>query len=324
MEKELIEKMRDGDSRSLARLLTLVERNTSEVVDILDQVFPYTGNAHVIGITGPPGAGKSTLVDQLTLSYREKGATVGVLAVDPSSPFTGGALLGDRIRMQQHYLDSGVFIRSLATRGSSGGLPRATRGAVKILDAAKKDVIILETVGVGQTELEIMSVADSVVVVLVPEAGDVIQTLKAGLLEIADIFVVNKADRDGAGAFATNLDAMLNLAQIEPWWRPLVLQTQATNGVGVDLLHDGIEKHRTELEKSGNLSLRRKNRSRTEFIRTIEQGINDLLIELERKETVTRDIITDVENGNRDPFVAASEVMNSGRMLQEWLNSIND
>ena len=185
-------------------------------------------------------------------------------------------------------------------------------------------MIILETVGVGQTELEIMSVADSVVVVLVPEAGDVIQTLKAGLLEIADIFVVNKADRDGAGAFATNLDAMLNLAQIEPWWRPLVLQTQATNGVGVDLLHDGIEKHRTELEKSGNLSLRRKNRSRTEFIRTIEQGINDLLIELERKETVTRDIITDVENGNRDPFVAASEVMNSGRMLQEWLNSIND
>ena len=137
MEKELIEKMREGDSRSLARLLTLVERNTSEVVDILDQVFPYTGNAHVIGITGPPGAGKSTLVDQLTLSYREKGATVGVLAVDPSSPFTGGALLGDRIRMQQHYLDSGVFIRSLATRGSSGGLPRATRGAVKILDAAK-------------------------------------------------------------------------------------------------------------------------------------------------------------------------------------------
>jgi len=322
--KELIEKMRNGDNTALARLLTLVERNTADAVNVLDEIFPFTGNAHVIGITGPPGAGKSTLVDKLTLSYRKKGATVGILAVDPSSPYSGGALLGDRIRMQQHYLDSGVFIRSLATRGHGGGLPRAARGAIKVLDAAKKDVIILETVGVGQTELEIMSVADTIVVVLVPEAGDAIQTLKAGLLEIADIFVVNKSDRDGAGAFATNLYAMLNLAQTELWWRPLVFQTQATNGFGLDLLHDGMEKHRMELDSSGNLFLKRKNRSRTEFIRTIEQGISDLLAELEKKESATRDIILDVENGNKDPFVAASEVLNSGRMLQEWLNLIND
>jgi LAO/AO transport system kinase len=322
--KELIEKMRNGDNTALARLLTLVERNTADAVNVLDEIFPFTGNAHVIGITGPPGAGKSTLVDKLTLSYRKKGATVGILAVDPSSPYSGGALLGDRIRMQQHYLDSGVFIRSLATRGHGGGLPRAARGAIKVLDAAKKDVIILETVGVGQTELEIMSVADTIVVVLVPEAGDAIQTLKAGLLEIADIFVVNKSDRDGAGAFATNLYAMLNLAQTELWWRPLVFQTQATNGFGLDLLHDGVEKHRMELDSSGNLFLKRKNRSRTEFIRTIEQGISDLLAELEKKESATRDIILDVENGNKDPFVAASEVLNSGRMLQEWLNLIND
>lgn len=324
MVKELIEKMRNGDNTALARLLTLVERNTADAVNVLDEIFPFTGNAHVIGITGPPGAGKSTLVDKLTLSYRKKGATVGILAVDPSSPYSGGALLGDRIRMQQHYLDSGVFIRSLATRGHGGGLPRAARGAIKVLDAAKKDVIILETVGVGQTELEIMSVADTIVVVLVPEAGDAIQTLKAGLLEIADIFVVNKSDRDGAGAFATNLYAMLNLAQTELWWRPLVFQTQATNGFGLDLLHDGVEKHRMELDSSGNLFLKRKNRSRTEFIRTIEQGISDLLAELEKKESATRDIILDVENGNKDPFVAASEVLNSGRMLQEWLNLIND
>jgi LAO/AO transport system kinase len=322
--KELIEKMRNGDNTALARLLTLVERNTADAVNVLDEIFPFTGNAHVIGITGPPGAGKSTLVDKLTLSYRKKGATVGILAVDPSSPYSGGALLGDRIRMQQHYLDSGVFIRSLATRGHGGGLPRAARGAIKVLDAAKKDVIILETVGVGQTELEIMSVADTIVVVLVPEAGDAIQTLKAGLFESADIFVVNKSDRDGAGAFATNLYAMLNLAQTELWWRPLVFQTQATNGFGLDLLHDGVEKHRMELDSSGNLFLKRKNRSRTEFIRTIEQGISDLLAELEKKESATRDIILDVENGNKDPFVAASEVLNSGRMLQEWLNLIND
>ncbi|MDP6783417.1 MAG: methylmalonyl Co-A mutase-associated GTPase MeaB, partial [Dehalococcoidia bacterium] len=208
---DLVERMLAGGQQPLARLITLVERESTEVPQIMKLIQPHLGKAHIIGITGPPGAGKSTMVDKLTAQIRKRGATVGIVAVDPTSPFSGGAVLGDRIRMQQHYLDEGVFIRSMATRGSHGGLPHTTRGVVKLMDAFGKDFILVETVGVGQTELDIMEAADSVVVVLVPEAGDTIQTLKAGLLEIADIFVVNKADREGANYMVTELMAMLRL-----------------------------------------------------------------------------------------------------------------
>ena len=315
----LVEEMRAGSQRALARLLTMIERNTEDAVKVLRTIHPHAGSAYVVGITGPPGAGKSTLVDQLTSIYRAQGCTVGVLAVDPTSPFSGGAFLGDRIRMQRHYLDAGVFIRSLATRGSAGGLPRMTKSAVRVLAASGRDVILLETVGVGQTELEVMSVADTVVVTLVPEAGDAIQTLKAGLLEIADIFVVNKADREGAGRLAVNLDAMLNLAETPPWWRPPVLQTQAHTGEGVDVLYQTILDHQKALDSSSHLEEKRRERVRREFFKAVEEGVGDILRYLERQDTATATAVARVEGGEEDPFVAAHEVLSSGEMLREWL-----
>ncbi|HEV8713889.1 MAG TPA: methylmalonyl Co-A mutase-associated GTPase MeaB, partial [Candidatus Binatia bacterium] len=202
---QLLEKMAAGNEVALARLMTLVERDGSEVGAILAAIAPKLGNAFTIGITGPPGAGKSSVVDRLAALMRQAGKTVGVVAVDPSSPFSGGALLGDRIRMSQHYLDKGVFIRSMATRGSHGGMARATKDVIKLLDASGRDYVLVETVGVGQTELDVMGTTDTVIVILVPEAGDGVQVMKAGLMEIADIFVVNKADRDGANRMLTEL-----------------------------------------------------------------------------------------------------------------------
>jgi len=208
---ELIKEMREGKETALARLISLVERNDPQAPDIMRAIQPLLGNAYTIGITGPPGAGKSSLTNKLTQQLREQGFTVGIIAIDPSSPFTGGAVLGDRVRMEDHYLDPGVFIRSLASRGSHGGLAEATKDAIKILDASGKDFIIVETVGVGQTELDVIQAVDTVAVVLVPEGGDAIQMLKAGLMEIADTFVVNKADRDGAPQIVTSLKSILHL-----------------------------------------------------------------------------------------------------------------
>jgi len=321
--QELVQNMRAGDQRSLARLLTLVERSPADAVEVLQAVHEYTGSAYVLGITGPPGAGKSTLVDQLISVYRAQGSVVGVVAVDPTSPFSGGAFLGDRIRMQRHYLDPGVFIRSVATRGSTGGLPRMTKSAIRVLDAAGKDVIILETVGVGQTELEVMSVADTVVVTLVPEAGDSIQTLKAGLLEIADIFVVNKADREGAGRFAAYLHAMLNLAESSPWWRPPVLQTQAHNGEGIPQLQETIQAHREALEGSEHMAERRSMRARREFYRTVEDAVGDRILRLERQDSATAGAMAMVERGEQDPFVAATQLLKSGALMREWLAAVD-
>jgi LAO/AO transport system kinase len=249
-----------GEPRAIARGVTAVENQDATGVDLIRALFPHTGRAYLIGVTGPPGAGKSTLVDRLAGEIRQTGSTVGIIAVDPTSPFSGGALLGDRLRMQAHAGDEGVFIRSMATRGHLGGLARATGDAVLVLDASGRDVIIIETVGVGQDEVDIVRTADISVVVLVPGAGDDVQALKAGIMEIADVFVVNKADREGAGPLVSAIESNLSLESYGPdEWRPPVLQTVATTAAGVPELLKAIWTFREH--RAGADPARRKARS---------------------------------------------------------------
>jgi len=267
----LVDRMLAGDRLALARLITRVENRMPGVAEIMRAVQPHLGRAHVLGVTGPPGAGKSTLVDRLTARLRAEGQRVGVIAVDPSSPFTGGAVLGDRIRMQAHTLDPDVFIRSMATRGSLGGLAAATGDVIKLMDAAGFPWILIETVGVGQTELDIIKQADTTVVALVPESGDSVQAMKAGLMEVADIFVVNKADRDGAHAlmaevrFSVHLHYSSSVSPKDIDWEIPVLAAQATNDVGVAELLADVKRHRSVLEQTDALEKRRRARRRSDL-----------------------------------------------------------
>jgi LAO/AO transport system kinase len=307
-----------GDVLSLARLITRVERDGADVPQIMKQLYPHLGKAYCIGITGPPGGGKSTIVDRLTAVMRQRGFTVGIIAADPTSPFTGGAVLGDRIRMQQHYLDEGVFIRSMATRGSHGGLPRATSGVIKLMSAFGKDFILVESVGVGQTELDIMQNVDTTVVVLVPEAGDTIQTMKAGLFEIADIFAVNKADRPGADKLTAELEMMVCSNSGETWWQVPVLATEGVNNVGIEELYVQIEKHRQALEETGRLSQRRQEQRRREFLQIVERRVSEKLLKLvERDEDLGRHMAM-VEAGEVDPYSAADEILRLRPLLASW------
>jgi LAO/AO transport system kinase len=241
----------DGDPRAVARAISLIEDEAPQGAELVRHIFPHTGRAYLIGITGAPGSGKSTLVDRLTAAIRARSQTVGIVAVDPTSPFSGGAILGDRVRMQAHSGDAGVFIRSMATRGHLGGLARATGEVALVLDAAGKDIVIIETVGVGQDEIDIVRTADVSVVTLVPGAGDEVQALKAGIMEIADIFVVNKADREGADRTVASIEANLSLQTFAPSeWRPPIVKTEATTGRGVAELLDAIERFRSHTAES--------------------------------------------------------------------------
>jgi GTPase len=252
-----IAKLRSGDPRSLARAISTVENHSPGWIDLLKELFPHTGQARTIGLTGAPGAGKSTLVDHLAKHYREQKHTIGIIAIDPTSPYTGGAILGDRIRMQQHFSDPGIYIRSMATRGSLGGLARTTADVALVLDAAGRDLVLIETVGVGQGEIDIVRLADVTVVILVPGMGDDVQTIKAGIMEIADIFVINKVDHDGAERVEREIRAMQSLAIRADQWTPPIVKTVATDGRGIKELADAIGAYEAHQQKLGLTSQRR-------------------------------------------------------------------
>jgi len=299
----------EGNHRAISRLISLVERGDPRAGAVMKEVYPRCGRAYCIGITGPPGVGKSTLVDCLTGVMRGEGLSVGIIAVDPTSPYSGGAFLGDRIRMQRHYLDPGVFIRSIATRRASGGLPGVVKAAVRLLDASGKDMVMVETVGVGQTELGVMDVADTVVVALMPESGDTIQTLKAGLMEVADIYVVNKADREGSDRMAGAITSMLNMAITASDWTPPVVTTQAHKNIGVDELYAHIQRHKGFMEGDSRLERRRGERRGQEFLESIQVEVGRRLKELMATDSEFRRILESIESGAAEPYSSALELL---------------
>ena len=304
---ELVERLRSGDGRAVARLISVVEDGTREELrEVAEALNPLSGRAVVIGLTGSPGVGKSTLANALVAAYRQAGRTVGVLAVDPSSPFTGGALLGDRVRMQHHALDEGVYIRSMATRGQLGGLARATPQAVRVLDGAGCEVVLVETVGVGQAEVEVAGLADTTLVVLAPGFGDSVQVAKAGILEAADIFVVNKADKEGGDTVARDLRQMLHLGEARPWSVPVV-KTVAARGDGVDELVERIAEHGAHLA-AGGLAERRRRRSAREIEEIALADLRAELGELGCGETLEK-LAELVATGELGPYAAADQLL---------------
>lgn len=292
-----------------ARAISLIENGDASKHKILSELYPHTGKAYVMGITGAPGAGKSSLVDRLLETLRLQGLTVGVIAVDPTSPFTGGAILGDRIRMQEHALDKEIFIRSMGTRGSLGGLSRATKDAVQVLDAFGKDVIIIETVGVGQSEVDIIKYADTTIVVQTPAGGDSVQTIKAGIMEIADVFVVNKADLAGADRTCSEISMMLDLGGGNRQWRPPVVRTITIDGTGIRDMYAAILQHREYLEQSGHLSKVRKERIRRDVIDLIEHKIKTTVWEQISGSDSFDALLNRIMTREVDPYTAAIQVL---------------
>jgi LAO/AO transport system kinase len=305
---DLLGAARGGDKRAIARVLTIVENDDPGAPEILRETYPQAGRALVLGITGPPGGGKSTLVSRLVAAYRERAARVAVVAVDPSSPFSGGAILGDRIRMQDRFLDEGVFIRSMASRGHTGGLARTTARVVAVLDAVGTEVVIVETVGVGQEEVEVVRVVDTVALVTVPGLGDDIQAIKAGVLEIADVLVVNKADRPGADETARDLAQMLTLGQLRTSWKPPIVRTVAATGDGIGDLVQAVDRHREWTRSSGERERRRADAARVEveallrdaLVRRLEQRVGSERVRAAVARVAAREI---------DPFAAVAELL---------------
>ena len=306
----LVESARAGSPRAVARLISLVEDGHPALREVMAALAPHTGRAHIIGITGSPGVGKSTSTNALVGAFRKQGKRIGILAVDPSSPFSGGALLGDRVRMQDHALDPDVYIRSMASRGHLGGLSWTTPQALRVLDAAGCDVILVETVGVGQSEVEVAGLADTTIVLLAPGMGDGIQAAKAGILEIGDVFVVNKADREGADATVRDIRHMISLGdRTEPnLWRPPVLKTVAQQGQGIDEVIEAIEKHTAWMEESGALRERRVRRAGDEIESIALQALRTKMGDLRHGNGVD-ELAAAVVDGTTDPYAAADQIV---------------
>ena len=303
-----------GDVRAIARAITSIENHSAEAEELLRQLFPHTGQAYLTGITGAPGTGKSTLVDRLASHYRHRQERVGVIAVDPTSPYSGGAILGDRIRMQGHASDSGIFIRSMATRGFLGGLARSTAEVALLLDAAGKRQVLIETVGVGQDEIDIVRLADCVIVVLVPGLGDDIQNMKAGLMEIGDIFVLNKADREGADRLEEQLHAMLSLVMPRDGWHPPVIRTVATENKGTEELAGTVEKFRKHFESSGQRRQKHVEHWQNRLIELLESRLLEKVLGGKSGEERLHALAEEVAARKKDPFTAVSEILKGARL----------
>ena len=305
------QQVRAGEVRAVSRAITAIENHAPDSESLLKNLFPHTGAAYLSGITGAPGTGKSTLVDRLAAHYRKAQQPVGVIAVDPTSPYTGGAILGDRIRMQSHAGDNGIFIRSMATRGFLGGLSRATAEVALVLDAAGKKQILIETVGVGQDEIDIVRLADCVVVVLVPGLGDDIQSMKAGLMEIADIFVLNKADREGADRLEEQLHAMLSLVMPRDGWHPPVIRTVATENAGIDALAAAIEKFRIHFESSGQREKKHQEHWKNRLLGLLESRLLEQVLHGAEGERKLEHLAAEVSQRKKDPFTAVNELLSA-------------
>jgi LAO/AO transport system kinase len=310
MNSEQLNKILSGDTKAAAILMRGIEEEMPDAIDALRLIFPHTGKAHIIGITGPPGAGKSTVADALIKVFRKKDLSVGVVAIDPTSPFTGGAVLGDRVRMHEHMMDKDVQIKSMATRGWKGGLAKTAMSIVHVMDAIGKDIVILETVGTGQSEIEITKFSDTSVLVLSPESGDQVQIVKAGILEAADIFVANKADKIESSSVVSRLELMLGLRSFKPsQWKPSIVLTEAITGKGVQKLALKIDEHKEHLIKSGELEERRKKRAKEELIKDIENYWVNQFFQVFDEDNYTEELVTKISQRQIDPHSAAMKIL---------------